>query len=358
MPPGGLRRCRSACLLARAIALIVTAPILAACIGPGGAKPGAPAHHRVRGFANLNPDFRRPGVWTRTAFILRRLRTLVVSPDAVDFPHVENDGGALRANRGAPTITWVGHSTLLIQLDGVNVLTDPHWSERASPVSFAGPRRLNPPGLAFPELPPIHAVVISHSHYDHLDAATVKRLAETHRPRFLVPLGLKVWFAELGIEPAEELDWWQSREVGPVTVTCLPVQHWSSRTFWDEDRTLWASWAIVGGNTRVFFAGDSGYYDGFKEVGARLGPFDLAAIAIGAYEPPQMMRMTHTTPEEALRLFAAVRARRFVAMHWGTFVLADEPIDEPPRRLRAEAGRLGLDADRIWVLKHGETRSW
>jgi L-ascorbate metabolism protein UlaG (beta-lactamase superfamily) len=332
-------------------------PFLAGCLGPGGPKPGAPAHHRTRGFANLNPDFERPGAWARTAFILGRLRMLVAGPDRVDLPRADNDGRALRANSRMPTITWVGHSTLLIQLDGINALTDPHWSERASPVSFAGPRRLNAPGLAFEDLPPIHLVVISHSHYDHLDTTTVKRLASAHRPRFLVPLGLKAWFADLGIEGVEELDWWESRAVGDVTVTCLPVQHWSSRSPWDEDRTLWAGWALAG-RKRLFFGGDTGYYDGFREIGGRLGPFDVAAVAIGAYEPPWMMRMTHTTPEEALRLSAAVRADRFLAMHWGTFVLGDEPIDEPPRRLRAEARRLGLPEDRVWILRHGETRAW
>jgi N-acyl-phosphatidylethanolamine-hydrolysing phospholipase D len=345
-------------ILERAIWPIVTVTLLAACLGPGGPKPGAPAHHRARGFANLNPAFERPGAWMRTMFILGRLRTLVASPDRVDLPRADNDGAALRADAPGSTITWIGHSTLLVQLDGVNLLTDPHWSDRASPVSFAGPLRLNPPGLAFEDLPPIHAVVISHSHYDHLDRATVTRLAEIHRPRFLVPLGLKAWFASLGIDTADELDWWESREIGGVTVTCLPVQHWSSRTLWDEDRTLWAGWALAGREKRMFFGGDSGYYDGFREIGARLGPFDLAAVAIGAYAPPWMMRMTHTTPEEALGLSVDLRARRLVAMHWGTFVLSDEPIDEPPRRLRAEARRLGLDADRVWILAHGETRSW
>jgi L-ascorbate metabolism protein UlaG (beta-lactamase superfamily) len=238
------------------------------------------------------------------------------------------------------------------------VLTDPQWSERASPVSFAGPRRVAPPGLAFDALPPIHLVVISHSHYDHLDKATVTRLAAAHRPRFLVPLGLGRWFRSIGVESVEELDWWQSRRVGDVAVTSVPVQHWSARTFWDDDRTLWSGWTLAGRHKRFFFGGDTGYWSGFKEIGARLGPFDLAAVSIGAYMPPEMMRMTHTTPEEALKLFADVRGQRLVAMHWGTFVLGDEPLDEPPRRLRDEAARLGLAPDRVWVLEHGETRRW
>lgn len=337
-----------------AVALVVAS----GCVGPGGPKPGAPPHHREHGFANLNPSFKRPGFWTRTTFILGRFWGLVVSRNRLDLPRVENDGRAFRANGREATVTWVGHATLLIQLDGVNILTDPHWSERASPVGFAGPRRLNPPGLAFEALPPIHAVVISHNHYDHLDAATVKRLAERHRPVFLVPLGLEAWFRNLGIDSTEELDWWQSRQVGDVTVTSVPTQHWAARTLWDEDRTLWSAWALRGASKRAFFAGDTGYYDGFREIGERLGPFDLAAFSIGAYTPARMMRMTHTTPEEALRLFADVRGDRFVAIHWGTFNLADEPLDEPPRRLRAEAGRRGLDTERVWVLQHGETRRW
>jgi L-ascorbate metabolism protein UlaG (beta-lactamase superfamily) len=255
-------------------------------------------------------------------------------------------------------VTWIGHSTLLIQLDGVNVLTDPHWSGRASPVSFAGPRRVTPPGLGFEDLPPIHLVLISHDHYDHLDRATVERLAAVHRPRFLVPLGLKAWFAGLGISDVVELDWWQSRVERGLTLTCLPAQHFSGRSFSGQNRTLWSGWAIAGRDRRLFFGGDTGYYDVFKEIGARLGPFDLAAIAIGAYLPPKIMRLSHTTPEEALQLFADVRGRHFLPIHWGTFDLADEPLDEPPQRLIREARRLGLGEDLVWLLKHGETRRW
>lgn len=337
-----------------AVALLCTA-----CAGVGGPVPGAPAHHRERGFANTDPTFALPSSWTVNKFRARRLwAALVGGADPITFPRVTNDGRALRENSAEPTVTWVGHATLLLQLDGVNVLTDPHWSERASPVSFAGPRRLVAPGLAFEDLPPIHLVVISHDHYDQLDAATVKRLADTHRPLFLVPLGLKAWFAELGIDRVEELDWWQSRQILGLTLVCLPARHWSARTLWDRNQRLWASWALLGRERRMFFSGDTGYDEGFKEIGAQFGPFDLAAIAIGAYTPAEMMRTVHVNPEEALRIYADVRAERFVAIHWGTFNLAEEPIDEPPRRLEAEARRLNLDLDRVWVLKHGETRRW
>jgi N-acyl-phosphatidylethanolamine-hydrolysing phospholipase D len=327
-------------------------------VGLGDPKPGAPPHHLERGFRNTDPAYAPPGRWVRTRFFLRRIWSTTFSPRTADLPRSSNDGRALRDNRTEPTVTWVGHSTLLVQLDGVNLLTDPHWSDRASPVSFAGPRRVTPPGLRLEDLPPIHLVLISHDHYDHLDVPTVLRLAEAHRPLFLVPLGLKAWFADLGITRVEELDWWESRTLQGLVITCLPAQHFSGRTFWDRNRRLWSGWAVAGRDRRLFFAGDTGYYDVFREVGRRLGPFDLAAIPIGAYRPPEMMRLSHTTPEQALDLFEDVRGRRFVGIHWGTFDLAEEPIEEPPARVEAEARRRGIAPDRILLLKHGETRGW
>jgi L-ascorbate metabolism protein UlaG (beta-lactamase superfamily) len=213
--------------------------------------------------------------------------------------------------------------------------------------------------VRFEDLPRIDVVLISHDHYDHLDRATVSRLADVHRPLFLVPLGLKAWFADIGVTNVEELDWWQQRVMGAVTFTCVPVQHWSARTPFDMNRRLWSGWALAAGERRAFFAGDTGYYGpDFRAIGERLGPFDVAAVAIGAYDPPEMMRMTHTTPEESLDIFADVRARTFVAMHWGTFDLAEEPLAEPPQRLRAVARQRGIPDDRVWILQHGETRAW
>jgi N-acyl-phosphatidylethanolamine-hydrolysing phospholipase D len=333
--------------------------LAAACTGVGGPVPGAPAHHRQHGFVNANPEFARPPFWMRTRFFAARIWASTFAPRAVELPRVANDGAALRSNGTEATITWVGHATLLIQLDGVNVLTDPQWSDRASPLSFAGPKRVTPPGLRFEDLPPIHIVLISHDHFDHLDEATVERLAAVHRPRFYVPLGLRAWFARLGITDVVELDWWDSRVERGLALTCVPAQHWTSRSFFELNGRLWSGWVVAGRGRRLFFAGDTGYYAPyFREVGARLGPFDLAAISIGAYAPAAIMHFTHTTPEESLRIFDDVRGRRFVAMHWGTFDLAEEPLTEPPERLRAEARRLGLDPDRVWVPRHGETRGW
>ncbi len=255
-------------------------------------------------------------------------------------------------------MTWIGHSTLLLQLDGVNVLTDPHWGNRASPLAWAGPRRLGLPGVAFESLPHIDVVIISHDHYDHLDLGTVKRLAAAHDPLFLVPLGLKSWFADHGMTRVVELDWWETRGHGGLRFVCVPAQHFAQRTPWDRDRRLWASWAVVGQSRRFYFGGDSGYFDGFKQAGDRLGPFDLAAIAIGAYVPATIMRFTHTTPEQAVQAFLDLRSRVLLGIHWGTFDLADEPLDEPPRRVLAEASRRRLAPDQVWVPKLGETRRW
>jgi len=320
--------------------------------------PDGQTHLSKQGFRNTNPAFAPPSLWDRLTFIPLRTWVTTVHPRTVNLPRVANDGSALKNNRTNATVTWVGHSTLLIQLDGLNILTDPHWSDRASPVTFAGPKRLMSPGVPLELLPPIDLVLISHDHYDHLDVDTVQRLAQLYHPLFLVPLGLKAWFADLGITDVEELDWWENRQVHGLTVTCLPAQHFSGRTLWDRNRRLWSAWAVAGEKKRFFFAGDTGYYSGLTEIGLRLGPFDLAAIPIGAYLPPAMMKMTHITPEEALQLFADIKGERFVAMHWGTFDLTEEPVEEPPLRLEAEARRLGLDLSKVWVLKHGETRGW
>ena len=334
--------------------------LLVAACAPVGTEPVAaqPAHHVTGGFRNTDPDFRRPASWTRWSFIARRLWASYTSPRAFDAPRVANDGTALQAGFINPSITWVGHATLLVQVDGINVLTDPQWSERASPVSWAGPRRLSAPGLAFDDLPPIHVVMISHDHYDHLDSRSVKRLADSHKPLFLVPLGMKAWFLDNGINQVEELDWWQQREYQGVKFVCLPAQHFSQRTLWDGNKRLWASWALLSRNRRLYFSGDTGYFDGFKEIGRKLGPFDLAAVAIGAYLPPEIMKTVHTTPEEAVQTFIDLNARSLLGIHWGTFDLAEEPLDEPPRRMLGEINRRGIDRNRAWIFKIGETRQW
>ena len=175
--------------------------------------------HRLNdGFKNINPAFTEPSEWQRLKFIASRIWSTTLHPRTSPLIPIENDGALLRSNETTPTVTWIGHATLLIQLDGLNILTDPHWSDRASPVTFAGPKRLVPPGLRFDDLPPIHLVLISHDHYDHLDLETVRLLEQRHRPQFLVPLGLKEWLDRVGIRNVEEFDWWDTRKVQDCVV--------------------------------------------------------------------------------------------------------------------------------------------
>jgi N-acyl-phosphatidylethanolamine-hydrolysing phospholipase D len=254
-------------------------------------------------------------------------------------------------------VTWVGHSTFLVQLDGVNIVTDPHWGDRASPVAFAGPRRLAAPGLRFEDLPPVHAVVISHDHYDHLDAATVERIARTHRPTFFVPLGVKALIADMGARDVVELDWWESWRLRGLTFVCTPAQHSSGRGLHDQNRRLWSSWTVTSATKRFFFAGDTGYFHGLRQIGRELGPFDLALIPIGGYSGVRPRHPNHVDPEEALQLFEDVRGRVMVPMHWGTFDFNREPFREPPDRLLAEALHRGIE-DSIAVLSPGQTIHW
>jgi N-acyl-phosphatidylethanolamine-hydrolysing phospholipase D len=313
-----------------------------------------PSHHLVKGFRNLDPsyDYTLAG---RAVGLLRRV--VEPHPDRGTPPvPVANDGAALRANGSEPTVTWVGHATLLIQLDGVNILTDPIWSARAGPFGI-GPKRLVPPGLRFDDLPPIHVVLISHDHYDHLDARTVEHLARVHHPRFFVPLGLGGWMAAHGVSDVVELDWWQRRTYRGLTFVATPAQHGSGRTLTDQNRRLWCSWAVLGHPRRFFFAGDTGYAPALADIGRRLGPFDVAAIPIGGYAAAATHHPNHVSPEEGVQLFEDVRGRLLVPMHWGTFALNLEPFREPPRRLLTEAARRGVAED-VAVLRPGQSIHW
>jgi len=272
-----------------------------------------------------------------------------------------------RAHADELVLTWVGHSTVLVQIGGMNVLTDPVWADRASPVPFAGPRRRLPPALPLPALPPIDVVVISHDHYDHLDLAAVRQLARRDpATMWLAPLAVGDHLRRAGAQHVHEHAWWDERAVGALSITCVPAQHSSGRGMRDRNRSLWCGWTIATMATprrAVYFAGDTAYCPVFVEIGARLGPFDVCLLPIGAYEPRWYMRYVHMTPEEAVRAFEElcqgnVAASSFVPIHWGTFRIADEVLDEPPRRLRAEWAAARFPADSLAMLAHGETRRW
>lgn len=286
------------------------------------------------------------------AFLGRRLwASIVPRPGAAQSVPYDRE-----AITHSPSLTWIGHSTFLVRMDGVTFLTDPMFSTRASPFSFAGPRRAVPPGVPFDALPALDFVLLSHDHYDHTDLPTVTRLAQ-RGVRFVAPTGLGEWVRSAGGD-AVDLAWWKDTVVDGVRLHCVPARHFSGRSLSDRNRRLWAGWVVAGATRRFYFAGDTAYSSDLGAIGSRLGPLDLAAVPIGAYLPASIMKFVHTTPEEALRIGLDVGARRIVAMHFGTFDLTDEPLDEPPRRFLAEAERLGLGADRVWVLKVGETRGW
>jgi N-acyl-phosphatidylethanolamine-hydrolysing phospholipase D len=293
-----------------------------------------------------------PGAFTMTPFLLRKAWTSLVSRDGA-APVVPFDAAAVAEN---PSVTWIGHATFLVRMDGATFLTDPIFSDRASPVSFAGPKRLVPPGIPLDALPLIDFVTLSHDHYDHTDVESIRVLAR-RGARFVVPLGLGALVREAGGQ-AVELDWWQSTETNGVRVHAVPAQHFCGRSLTDADRRLWAGWVVAGPTRRFYHAGDTGYFAGFAAIGERLGPIDLAAVPIGAYDPASIMRFVHLNPEEAMRAALDARAVRTVGMHWGTFDLTDEPLDEPPRRFRAAARAAGLADDRAWTLAIGETRRW
>jgi N-acyl-phosphatidylethanolamine-hydrolysing phospholipase D len=290
---------------------------------------------------------------------------------------IRRNGGRPSPHRTAPEIahpradvrdfraTWIGHSTVLLQAGGLNVLTDPVFARRASPVQWLGPRRLVDAALDITALPPIDVVLISHNHYDHLDRAAVRHLATAYpAASWIVPLGLGASIRRWGARDVIELDWWQTVDVKGLAVTATPAQHFSGRGLHDRNRTLWCGFALSIGGWRGYFAGDTAYHDGFGEIGARCGPFDFVMLPIGAYEPRWFMRVVHIDPEEAVQVYRDLVSPHadsplplMLGIHWGTYRLTLEPVDEPPMRVAAHWQRVGLDPDRLWLARFGETRA-
>ena len=247
---------------------------------------------------------------------------------------------------GELRITFINHATTLVQLDGVNILTDPIWSERTSPVGFAGPKRHRPPGIRFEDLPPIDLVLVSHNHYDHLDVPTLRRLTGA---RIITALGNGALMRRHGIVAAE-LDWWESRDI----VTAVPSQHFSARGLTDRNRNLWCGFVIGSQSGNVYFAGDTGWGTHFAEIGRRFQPMRLALLPIGAYRPRWFMKPAHIDPAEAVEAHHALKAQTSVAIHFGTFALGDDGEFEPVRDLESAIAANGNP--RFWILQHGEGR--
>jgi len=353
----------------RCIAVALALGITVACA----TNAGEPRNRqRAGGFQNRYVDFKPQGLLALLRWRLDALRDGLPKAAQTPTPTVAADLDFLRANAMAGVrmelaVTWIGHATLLVQAGGANILTDPIFSERASPLGFIGPKRHVEPGIALRDLPHIDAVLISHNHYDHLDDDSVRALNAQAggAPVFIVPLGLKEWFAKRAIERVVELDWWQSHRVGAVEIALTPVQHWSGRSLTDRMETLWGGYAVFAPDFHGFFAGDTAYSKDFADIRERFaerqsgvhgGGFDVALLPIGAYEPRWFMRNQHADPTEAVQIHLDLGAKRSIGMHWGTFQLTDESLDRPPLDL-AEARRArGVPDETFSVLAIGETR--
>lgn len=256
---------------------------------------------------------------------------------------------------GEVVVTFVGHSTFLIQAAGTSVLIDPVYYRRASPIPFLGPRRARAPGVRFDDLPPISLVLLSHNHYDHCDLGTLRRLERRFHPAVVTPLGNGPLLRSAGFRQVEEIDWWETSRAAPLPITLTPAQHFSARGLFDRNRALWGGFIIEAGGLRILHAGDSGYGPHFHEIGARLGPIDLALLPIGAYEPRWFMKDIHMDPAEAVQAHLDLGARQSIAMHFGTFQLTPEGIDEPVRELVRALRERGVLAEWFRAVEVGES---
>ena len=325
----------------------------------------APHHRPGGGFQNPWPGAEPHGFgdFLRWRLQERRRKPIPPSPPRGSLPTRTSVIAAPRAARGYRSVTWVGHATVLLQLGPFNVLMDPIWSERASPLPWIGPRRLMPPALRFEQLPEIDLILLSHNHYDHLDAPTVRRIAQRFpAASWLCPMGLGSLLRSFGVRHLVERDWWESVETLSYTATCVPAQHFSARSMGDRGDTLWCGWTLETDGVRVYFAGDTALHPEFEQIGKRCGPFDLVMLPIGAYEPRWFMRSVHMNPEDAIQAYQALGAPAgglqppCLPIHWGTFRLTDEAAEEPPRHFAQLWERAGLQPDRNWTFAHGETR--
>ena len=349
-PPGKWRWAIGFALLAG-----IVAGGLSSCATVNPYFDAAKPHRAREGFRNNYDNSDKQSFWR---WQLERWQSGVPFPPKSPTPVATPDVDFLRTNITEPTITWLGHATVLLQVASYNILTDPQFSPRASAAGFAGPKRMSPPGIPLDLLPHIDVVMISHNHYDHLDDATVRRLAaqDGGPPMFLVPLGMEAWFKARGISNVVELDWWDRVRLGSLDFHFVPVQHWSQRTLFDRNKSLWGGFYVSHYSLSFVYTGDTGYSKDFSDIRERLGAPDIAAIPVGAYEPRWFMSKQHVNPAEAVQIHQDLGAKYSLGVHWGTFELTDESLDEPPIALAEARTKAGIPAERFFVTALGETR--
>ena len=297
---------------------------------PGGVKPG--------GFKDLIKwmRHREKGEW-------KEIKDATYGPAPAE--RVEGD---------SIVVTFVNHSTFLIQTRGLNILTDPAWSERASPVSFAGPKRMRPPGIRFEDLPKIDIILLTHNHYDHLDINTMKNLAEQFEPEIYTPLGVGKYLERKGIGNITEMDWWNEAEIASgLKLICTPAQHFSGRGSFDRDKTLWSGFALMTEKGSIYYSGDTGFGDFFNEIATRIAPVRLAFLPIGAYKPAWFMSPIHTSPADAVKIHQILKSPQSIGMHFGTFPLADDSMEDPVDDLKIALQKEGVPDSEFIAPKEG-----
>lgn len=317
-----------------------------------------PQSDHFNGRRFFNPEPQRYPAATRRAGLARLLLARLGKDQSVwsKWPaHIENKPYPLPDGK-TPSLTWIGHSSFLICLGGFNILTDPVFSQRCSPVEFAGPKRVRNPGLCIESLPRIDLILLSHNHYDHMDIAALRRICE-HYPeaQIITGLGNQSFLERKGLLRVAELDWWQHVKIHQTEIIATPARHFAARTLFDRNKTLWVSFMLKYKGHCLYFAGDTGYTKYFSEIHDRLGAPDLALLPIGAYQPRDMMATVHMNPDEAVQAFLDLKARRAVGMHFGTFQLTGEAIEEPPQKLKLACVQSQVPPGGFFVLDVGET---
>jgi L-ascorbate metabolism protein UlaG (beta-lactamase superfamily) len=350
-------------LMVMVMVTILTLALLFSCTSPSSEyseKPtldNKPKHHTLNGYQN--DPFVKSAAPKGVFFYIRRAWDSLFVPNIPEGHTLSTRESIQRLNSiKTDSITWLGHASFLIKTADKTILTDPFLSKYASPVSWAGPKRFVALPIPINQLPSIDIVIVSHNHYDHLDDETVRNLKNKENIHVVVPLGLKPFFTERGYTKVTQLDWGQSVSVKGIAFTAQPSVHDSARSISDLDKTLWASWVIESAQNRILFIGDTGYSQTiFNDIGTKYTSFDYAILPIGAYEPRELLWMSHTTPEEAVSIGIDVRAKTLIASHWGTInSLSDEPLFEPPIRFKKFGSDSGFSNKNMWIMKIGETR--